>query len=344
MKNSSLILLILISACGITKNHSPDESIKAFHPFVEFENFEIRQKPILNREYVLFLCWSLDLYGDYYSNKVIEILPENSLTFNPDLSNGIEPFFVSIHPNSLLKNYILNPKYLNYPLVGLSEYQIMEMESWLYDRYHETLLIKNEYLYFDENQKDEDSFNTESYLVGQYSGQENKINNLTWQEHNFKSAFRLPYPSELAKVPNQQFKNELIAYSFNSTDFLWLWNQHYISMNNQDTLWLDFNYAKIPISDFVKPEGILTNSYSNATLTNKDQEFINTEYLITDYSEGYPYLEKEFDGRMKFTIVGTDHKLRPIIASRPDSLNKTQMENKIFRLVTNKVIDQKYWP
>lgn len=346
MKYPLLIILVVFLSCIGSKTSSKNKLSKKSHQFIEFEDFEIRKKPILNREYIILLCWYIDVYGLSYPNKVFEILPKNSLNYTPDCSNGFEPLFSSINPNSVLKNYILNPKFLNYPLVGLSEFQVMELENWLYDRYNESSLIKNHYLNYNSEQKDEDCFTTEAFVVGQYMGDVKKDCNLNWNKNEFKFIFRLPYLDELNKISKEvEFDDNLIEYSFNSKDFLWQWDQQYISSNNkQNTLTLKLFYAPILIFDFSWPEEIFKNTYSCASLTNKENGFTNVQYLKSENSDPYPYPEKEFDGRMKFVVVGRNDKMQPIIADRIYTNKSKIMEHKIFRIVSNTKVKKEYWP
>ena len=51
--------------------------------FLETENFGIRKKPILNREYLTFLCWQIDVYGEYFPEYVLENIPLSGIPNQP---------------------------------------------------------------------------------------------------------------------------------------------------------------------------------------------------------------------------------------------------------------------
>lgn len=345
MKYPLLLILIVFTSCFGSKNSSSNKLSKLSHKFTKFENFELREKPILNREYVIFLCWYIDVYGYSYPEKIIEIIPENSLNSIPDYIDEFETLFSSINPNSILKTYILNPEFLNYPLVGLSEFQVMELQNWLYHRYNESTLIKNNYLNYT-MQKDEDCFTTESLLVDQYIGDVKTKYTPDWNKNKFKSTFRLPYSDELNIASKRnELNNNLIEYPFSSSDFLWLWNQQYISSNAKEgILSLNLDGSEIPISNFNRSEKLLKQVYSNAFFTKKENEPTNIKYFESKDSEPYPYREKGFDGRMNFVVIGTNDKLQPIIADRFIGNKNNKMEHKIFRIASTLKVEKEYWP
>lgn len=209
--------------------------------FVEFEDFGIRTKPILNREYIIFLCWYLDVYGQTYPEKVLEILLFNTPKI-PDLTllqigEALTQPDTIFHP--ILKSYILQPKFIDYPLIGLSKHQILEMQKWMGDRYNENLLIDAEYLVPNFLQKDEDCYVIESAVSGQYEGtvwkywyDDNILPIERWREHPHKPNFRLPYMSELMETKKKiGGDNRLIEYSFGKEDFLWIWSDFSLKTN-----------------------------------------------------------------------------------------------------------------
>lgn len=71
----------------------------------------------------------------------------------------------------MVKNYLRFPAYAEYPVVGVSWEQATEYCIWRTDRVNEQILINKKVIAHDpENQKDENNFNTEAYLTGQYTG------------------------------------------------------------------------------------------------------------------------------------------------------------------------------
>ena len=63
-----------------------------------------------------------------------------------------------------------SPSYNDYPVVGVNWLQANDYCIWRTDRVNEMLLIDEGILSMDPNQVDEENFNTDAYLVGQYEG------------------------------------------------------------------------------------------------------------------------------------------------------------------------------
>jgi gliding motility-associated lipoprotein GldJ len=70
----------------------------------------------------------------------------------------------------LVEIYFRHPSYHDYPVVGVSWLQANDYANWRTDRVNENLLIRAGVLDFDPDQKNENNFNTEAYLAGQYEG------------------------------------------------------------------------------------------------------------------------------------------------------------------------------
>jgi len=212
MKNTILLLIFIFVSCNSTSKLTSEKIKVNKEGFIEFENFGIRDKPILNREYILLLAWYIDVYGFCYPEKIMSMLPET----NRDLPTIQKNDFKQISQNpkylfkrinhskkvlenlsSFLKEYVFNPIYIDYPVIGLSNNQVLEMQKWMNDRYNENKLIEVGYLNFNPMQMDEDSFETVSYILGQYQGNVRNDKKINWEEGEFKSNFRLPYSEEL---------------------------------------------------------------------------------------------------------------------------------------------------
>jgi len=68
------------------------------------------------------------------------------------------------------KYYFRHPAYDMYPVVGVNWLQASDFCKWRTDRVNEYIMIRDGYLEFSPNQINEDNFNTEAYLIGQYDG------------------------------------------------------------------------------------------------------------------------------------------------------------------------------
>ena len=99
------------------------------------------------------------VYGADYPEVYKKALPDTLVWRNPTSYN--EPF---------VDNYLRHPSYQNYPVVGVSWVQANEYCAWRTDRVNEQILIDKGILKVNPNQVNEDNFNTEAYLAGQYEG------------------------------------------------------------------------------------------------------------------------------------------------------------------------------
>jgi hypothetical protein len=349
-KTIYLLLIFIFSTCNFSKDTSGLKSNKNHPVFRETDDFGIRVKPILNREYLIFLSWYISVYGESYPEKVISILPKNS--FNSNFGSGFEIGERLKTSTSILKNYILNPKYIDYPLIGLSIPQIMEMQRWLSDRYNENVLIDKGFLNFNPNQKDEDCFSMETFLIDQYIGAIRKTPSKRSWKKEYLPTFRLPFQEEINTIKSYSpFDTRLKKYPFGRKDFLWKWNKHFIKViPKEKKIILKSPYNSIELiceNDFT-----LNKTFTDATLSDKYLDMGNTKYLdmgnpeesAGQYGDKYPYLEKNRFGQMEFVVVGINDENRPIIADVLKLKNKDLPDNKIFRICFNKTLESKYLP
>jgi sulfatase modifying factor 1 len=141
-------------------------------PFYEWDNrphqvtvnsFYMDETEVSNLDYLEYIHWLKRVYGADYPNVVRKALPDTTVWLNKMTYN--EP---------LVENYFRHPAYHDYPVVGVSWLQANNYASWRTDRVNEQLLINAGYLDYNPHQKDDNSFNTEAYLSGQYRGEGKK--------------------------------------------------------------------------------------------------------------------------------------------------------------------------
>ncbi|MBK7172914.1 MAG: gliding motility lipoprotein GldJ [Bacteroidales bacterium] len=130
---------------------------------VTVPSFYMDETEVSNLDYVEYLYWLNRVFGTNYPEVYRKALPD-TLVWREKLAYN-EP---------LVETYLRHPAYRNYPVVGISWTQASDYCLWRTDRVNEMLLIKRGILDFDPAQKNENNFNTESYLAGQYDGLVNK--------------------------------------------------------------------------------------------------------------------------------------------------------------------------
>ncbi|MDR0982501.1 MAG: SUMF1/EgtB/PvdO family nonheme iron enzyme [Culturomica sp.] len=155
---------------------------------VTVASFYIDEHEVRNVDWLEYLDWLGRVYISYPEVKQRAV--PDSLVWREQLAYN-EP---------MVKNYLHFPSYRSYPVVGVSWEQVDEFCKWRTDRVNEQLLINAGVLVHDpENQKDENSFNTEAYLAGQYTGTLNpkyKGGAVTWDDGILLADYRLPTEAE----------------------------------------------------------------------------------------------------------------------------------------------------
>lgn len=126
---------------------------------VTVSSFYMDETEVSNIDYREYLDWLERVYGGSYPEVIAKALPD-TLVWREELSYN-EPF---------VENYFRHPSYDGYPVVGVNWLQANEYCKWRTDRVNEMLLIEKGILKLDGEQKDNNVFNTEAYLAGQYQG------------------------------------------------------------------------------------------------------------------------------------------------------------------------------
>lgn len=300
--------------------------------------FYISTKPVTNREYITYLCWLYNVYVDYPEFAYRAIPGIGSEAIISKMTDGfdlINDFTEVVLSSEINRTYIFNPAFIDWPVAGLTWNQAMSYFNWLTDRYNEIALIRKGELNFDLNQKNQNNFNNEAYLSGQYEGivkrlvrdrETGKERRSGWGDRIYFPAFRLPSAAELdasAKLVRKDF----IPYKPDS--FLKSWIDHYVSDRN-DTLVLSFE-ADFGRSIKIGPPAGGVNPYFPA----KPDEF-TLDYglgrklanVLDIYRElgqnkakqqdieSYPWPEKNNLGFMQFVIAGEDRNSKPVLIDR----------------------------
>jgi gliding motility-associated lipoprotein GldJ len=125
---------------------------------VTVSSFYMDETEVRNVDYREYLYWLKRVFVDYPQVQR-NALPDTLVWRRPMAYN--EPYVLY---------YFRHPSYNEYPVVGVSWLQATDYCVWRTDRVNEQLLINEGILDPDPNQINEENFNTESYLAGQYEG------------------------------------------------------------------------------------------------------------------------------------------------------------------------------
>lgn len=126
---------------------------------VTVSSFYMDQAEIANVEYREYIYWLSRVFGVDYPEVIRDALPD-TLVWRDRLAYN-EPY---------VEYYFRHPAYNFYPVVGVNWVQANQFCSWRTDRVNEYILIREGILRVDPNQSNEENFNTEAYLAGQYEG------------------------------------------------------------------------------------------------------------------------------------------------------------------------------
>lgn len=125
---------------------------------VTISSFYMDETEVANVDYREYLYWLGRVYVSY--PEVYQKALPDSLVWRDPLAYN-EPY---------VEYYFRHPSYNDYPVVGVTWLQANDFCAWRGERVNEMNLINEGILNLDPNQQDENNFNTEAYLAGQYEG------------------------------------------------------------------------------------------------------------------------------------------------------------------------------
>lgn len=122
-------------------------------------SFYMDETEVTNVDYREYLYWITRVFYASYPEVYKRALPD-TLVWRSKLGFN-EPY---------VELYLRHPAYNYYPVVGVNWLQATDYCAWRTDRVNEMILIREGILQTNPNQVDEDNFNTDAYLSGQYEG------------------------------------------------------------------------------------------------------------------------------------------------------------------------------
>lgn len=122
-------------------------------------SFYMDETEVTNVDYREYLYWISRVFYASYPEVYKRALPD-TLVWRSKLGFN-EPY---------VELYLRHPAYNYYPVVGINWLQATDYCAWRTDRVNEQILIREGILRTNPNQVDEDNFNTDAYLAGQYEG------------------------------------------------------------------------------------------------------------------------------------------------------------------------------
>lgn len=162
MKNTRFILILLIICTGMRPTAKKSTLPPGFVWVAGKENmgpFIISENPVSNYEYLLYTEWLRKVFIDY---------PEIYLGAKP---KSQDPGILYPHNDPYSSSYFGHPAYADYPVVGINWTQAMEYCSWKTDRLNEAILVETGGMDWQKQLStswDENNFNTEAFINGQY--------------------------------------------------------------------------------------------------------------------------------------------------------------------------------
>lgn len=125
---------------------------------VTVSSFYIDETEVTNIAYREYIYWLLRVFIDYP-----EVYEQNL----PDTNTWRDKLAFN---EPMVRYYFRHPNYNNYPVVGVNWIQASSYAAWRGDRVNEYIMIREGFMKPNPDQINEDNFNTEAYLSGQYEG------------------------------------------------------------------------------------------------------------------------------------------------------------------------------
>lgn len=332
---------------------------------VDSDFVAIMQRPVTNREYIIYLQWMRGVFGPNYPELFYNSFPGLNMDSlkgkRGDHYGDINLIIDNSEP--FVKNYMFNPKYLDYPVIGISWQNANNYGKWLADRYNENKLIKTDFLMYNPVPSDQDYFSTDTYIAGLWQGTVKrylKTNNeeqpercFEWGDDIFIPAFRLPTKAEIVK--SNTGINEFKPYPFSKKHFLYQWYKTYFAGESDTLLELTNKFIyrtpeKIICNNTIaiKITGELILDINNKNNTHNLSEIfkqnqqaqVETNKSKEEFANDY-FDHLEIKGPFPYIIIATDRAKKPIYVTFYKNIEPANTkEFKVFRLACSVIPEQ----
>ncbi len=184
-------------------------------------NYFVDKREVSNIDYEEYLFWLKGIFG-VDSEKVMSAIPNEKVWSEAGIKNA----------EDLITIYLLDVKYMNFPVVGVSWEQANDYLSWRNDRVYEAILVKKGWIKFNPHQTPENYFTIERYLKGTITGSIPKHKPPV-------PAYRLPSIQEWEKIAayktspyGSKYHKEKIARSIEKGEFLFNTKERFSQFQN----------------------------------------------------------------------------------------------------------------
>jgi formylglycine-generating enzyme required for sulfatase activity len=154
--------LVLIEGGTFTMGRVEDDVAFGWDNYprrVTVSSFYMDETEVTNQYWLDYMHYLKLVYGDSYPEIINRALPD-TLVWREKMEYN-EPY---------VDYYLRHPAYQDYPVVGVSWLQANEFCAWRSDRVNELILIREGLMEHNPTgQTDEEHFNTDAYLSGQYA-------------------------------------------------------------------------------------------------------------------------------------------------------------------------------